>query len=151
VWRYHSGHDHLNNRLRWLGHVGRMEHGRLPHTVLFSSLYGVKMRLFSRGSPCIRWEECVCADLRAIGIYVENSEAECHTFGVLGERGSGSFLTHPGAEQQQQQQNLCVSGRRGVQAAAQHADCHTLPFSALDQGDSIPHWEPPPPTPPGCG
>ena len=28
------------NRLRWLGHVGRMEAGRLPHIALFSSLYG---------------------------------------------------------------------------------------------------------------
>jgi hypothetical protein len=60
------------NRLRWLGHVGRMEHGRLPHIALFSSLYGVK-KLPSRGRPRIRWEECVCADyLRTTGISVED-------------------------------------------------------------------------------
>ena len=28
------------NRLRWLGHVGRMEEGRLPHIALFSSFRG---------------------------------------------------------------------------------------------------------------
>ena len=31
-------------RLRWLGHVGRMERGRLPHVALFSSLHKVHKR-----------------------------------------------------------------------------------------------------------
>jgi hypothetical protein len=52
-------------------------------------------------------------------------------------------FSYPGAEQQQQQ-NLRVSGRRGLQAAAQHADYHALPFSGMDQGNSLPYWEPPP-------
>jgi len=48
-------------RLRWLGHVGRMESGRLPHIALFSSLYGVGKR--PRGRPPTRWEDCVRSDL----------------------------------------------------------------------------------------
>jgi hypothetical protein len=31
-----------------------------------------------------------------------------------------------------------------VQAAAQHADDHALPFSGMDQGNSLPYWEPTP-------
>jgi hypothetical protein len=65
----------------------------------------------------MRWEKCVCADLRAVGISVEDWEAECHSWCAWRKR-LWEF-SHPGAEQQQQ--SLCVSGRRGVQAAAQHA------------------------------
>ena len=46
------------NRLRWLGHVGRMEPGRLPHVALFSSFYGMPTRK-RRGSPSLRWEKYV--------------------------------------------------------------------------------------------
>jgi hypothetical protein len=53
----------------------------------------------------------------------------------LEEESLGVFS--PGAEQQQQ--NLHVSGRRGVQAAAQHDDYHTLPFSGMDEGNSLPY------------
>jgi hypothetical protein len=88
------------------------------------------------------WEECVCADLRSIGISVEDWEAECQ-FRCAWRKRLWEF-SHPGAEQQQQQQNLRVSGRRGLQAAAQHADYHALPFSGMDQGNSLPYWEPPP-------
>jgi hypothetical protein len=94
-----------------------MEHGRLPHIALFSSFYGMKKRP-SRGRPRLKWEECVCADLRAIGIFVEDWDAECQ-FRCAWRKRLWEF-SHPGAEQQQQ--NLRVSGRRGVQAAAQHAE-----------------------------
>jgi hypothetical protein len=82
------------NRLRCLGHVGHMEHGGLPHIALFSSLYGVKKRP-SRGLPHILWEECVCADLRAIGISAEDWEAECH-FQCAWRKRLWDF-SHPGA------------------------------------------------------
>ena len=118
--------------------MGRMEHGRLPHVALFSSLHGVNKRP-SRGRPRIRWEECVCADLRAIGIPVEDWVDECQLRCAWRKR-LWEF-SHPGAEQQQ---HLRVSGRRGGQAASQHADCHFLPFSGAASGDSLPYWEPPP-------
>ena len=128
------------NRLRWLGHVGRMEHGRLPHVALFSSLYGVKKRP-SAGRPRTRWEDCVCADLRATGISEEDWADECQL--RCAWRKKLWEFSHPGTEQQQQQR-LRVSGRRGGQTASQHADCHFLPFSDAGLGDSLPYWEPPP-------
>jgi hypothetical protein len=77
MWRYNSQSTIIStNRLRWLGHVGRMEHGKLPHIALFTSFYGVKKRP-SRGRHRFMWEECVCADLRTIGTSVEDWEAEC--------------------------------------------------------------------------
>jgi hypothetical protein len=127
------------NRLRWLGHVGRMEPGRLPHVALFSSLHGVRRRA-KRGRPPLRWEECVCADLRAVGITEGDWEADCQL--RCAWRKKLWEYTHPGA-QQQQQQPLRVSGRRGEQFATQYAECHSLPFSGLDMRVSNPIWEPP--------
>jgi hypothetical protein len=97
------------NRLRWWGHVGRMGHGRLPHIALFSSLYGVKKRP-SRGRPRIRWEECVCADLRAIAAFLWRIGRLSVSFGVLGGRGSGSFLT----QEQSSSSKIWVSQGEGV-------------------------------------
>ena len=53
------------HRLRWLGHVGRMEEGRLPHIAMFSSLHGDVRRKVGR--PRHTWEKCVCADLEVLG------------------------------------------------------------------------------------
>ena len=64
------------NRLRWLGHVGRMEPGRLPNVALFSSLYEVSTRK-RRGSPPLRREKCVLNDLRVVGVPEEDWEAKC--------------------------------------------------------------------------
>jgi hypothetical protein len=57
-------------------------------------------------------------------------------------------VSNPGGEPQQQK--MCVSGRRGVQAAAQHAVYHALPFSGLTQGKASLIGHPPPQTPPWC-
>ncbi|XP_039291968.1 uncharacterized protein LOC120353207 [Nilaparvata lugens] len=51
-------------RLRWLGHVQRMEHCRLPHKLLESKMIGTHRR----GRPRRRWLEDVTADLRVLGI-----------------------------------------------------------------------------------
>ena len=48
-------------RLRWFGHIMRMEHGRLPHIALFSTLWG-KSR--PRGRPPMRWTTLVSRDLQ---------------------------------------------------------------------------------------
>jgi hypothetical protein len=125
------------NRLRWLGHVGRMEHGRLPHIALFSSLYGVKKRA-KRGRPPLRWEVCANADLKVIGIGDGEWEAACQIRCAWRKR--LWELTHPGQASYQQ---LRPSGRRGKQDATQYADRYALPFSDLDASSSLPWWEPP--------
>jgi hypothetical protein len=63
------------NRLRWLGHVGRMDKGRLPHTALFSSLYNEMKRKVGR--PRLTWEKCVSADLKGLGKDEGSWEASC--------------------------------------------------------------------------
>lgn len=53
-------------RLRWLGHVVRMDEGRIPQVALFSSLHGVTKR--PRGRPPVRWQDCVHSDLQRLGL-----------------------------------------------------------------------------------
>ena len=54
----------LERRLRWLGHLGRMEDGRLPKRVLFGEL--------RKRRPCHgtkkRWRDAVSSDLHLIGV-----------------------------------------------------------------------------------
>ena len=54
----------LERRLRWLGHLGRMEDERLPKRVLFGEL--------RKRRPCHgtkkRWRDAVSSDLQAIGV-----------------------------------------------------------------------------------
>ena len=50
-------------RLRWLGHVGRMEADRLPKQILFGEL--LSTRPFH--GPKLRWRDVVLRDLRIIG------------------------------------------------------------------------------------
>ena len=78
------------NRLRWLGHVGRMEEGRLPHIALFSSLHGDMTRPVGR--PRHTWEKCVCADLKVLGQDEGSWEASCQIKSAWRKRLWDSFL-----------------------------------------------------------
>ena len=124
-------------RLRWLGHVGRMERGRLPHVALFSSLHKVRKRA-KRGRPPLRWEDCVAADLRQLGISVEEWEDACQLRSAW--RGRLRRLTHPG--EVPMPIRVRPEGLRG-RSAGQHADHHMVPFE-LGVGD---HSMMPPPRP----
>ena len=115
-------------RLRWLGHVGRMERGRLPHVALFSSLHKVRKRA-KRGRPPLRWEDCVAADLRQLGISVEEWEDACQLRSAW--RGRLRRLTHPG--EVPMPIRVRPEGLRG-RSAGQHADHHMVPFE-LGVGD----------------
>lgn len=117
-------------RLRWLGHVGRMEHGRLPHVALFSSLHNVRKRA-KRGRPPLRWEDCVCSDLKQLGISAEEWEDACQLRSAW--RGRLRQLTHPG--QLPVSSRPCSRGLRG-RSASHFSDCHMMPFDmGLGVGD----------------
>ena len=54
----------LERRLRWLGHLGRMDEQRAPKQLLFGEL--VKRRPFQ--GPKKRWRDEVMSDLHALGV-----------------------------------------------------------------------------------
>ena len=56
----------LEQRLRWLGHVGRMDEERLPNRLLFGELN--MKRPCHRGAKK-RWRDVLKVDLQAIGVY----------------------------------------------------------------------------------
>ena len=51
-------------RLRWLGHVDRMDAARIPHQVLFGELEATR----PRHGPKKRWRDTVVGDLRSLDI-----------------------------------------------------------------------------------
>jgi hypothetical protein len=51
------------NRLRWFGHVQRMEENRIPKTVLYMNLGTTRLR----GRPRNRWQDEVREDGRIVG------------------------------------------------------------------------------------
>ena len=55
----------LEQRLRWLGHVGRMDEERLPNRLLFGEL---NMKRPCHGAKK-RWRDVLKVDLQAIGVY----------------------------------------------------------------------------------
>jgi endonuclease/exonuclease/phosphatase family metal-dependent hydrolase len=106
-------------RLRWLGHVGRMEPGRLPHIALFSSLHGVTKRPV--GAPPKRWEKCVCDDLAGLHIPCDQWLDECSIRSAW--RRKLWQMVNP---QQAQRSRVRVSGRPSVAEA--QAEAHMVPF-----------------------
>ena len=127
------------NRLRWLGHVGRMEEGRLPHIALFSSLHGDMTRPVGR--PRHTWEKCVCADLKVLGQDEGSWEASCQIKSAWRKRLWD--LTHPW-----ESQRLVRCRRRTKQAIDKHVERYVLPFSGWEDGGSpVPRWWEPPPAP----
>ena len=51
------------NRLRWFGHVQRMEENRIPKRVLYMNLETTILR----GRPRYRWQDEVREDVRIVG------------------------------------------------------------------------------------
>ena len=127
------------NRLRCLGHVGRMEEGRLPHIALFSSLHGDMTRPVGR--PRHTWEKCVCADLKVLGQDEGSWEASCQIKSAWRKRLWD--LTHPW-----ESQRLVRCRRRTKQAIDKHVERYVVPFSGWEDGGSpVPRWWEPPPAP----
>jgi hypothetical protein len=128
-----------NNRLRWLGHVARMEEGRLPQVALFSSLHFVFKR--PCGRPRMRWEDCLKKDLEVLlgacdwkprkGVSSRVKEW-VYLSQLRGPwRARLWALLHPG-----ETQGMGVASRHG-RAATEHADCYAMPFCTCEEGSSI--------------
>ena len=58
----------LERRLRWAGHVARMEEGRRA----FKILTGTPTGMIPLGRPRRRWEDDIRIDLKEIGIKTRN-------------------------------------------------------------------------------
>jgi len=58
-------------RLRWLGHVIRMDHQRIPRQALHWEVLGFKR---GPGRPCANWRSTVNRDLSRMGITWEEAE-----------------------------------------------------------------------------
>ena len=85
--------DHIRAaRLRWFGHVMRMEHGRIPHVVLFSNLSGASR---PRGRPPKRWLDLVAQDLKELQLPTGMQELEAYCLMRGWWRSMVYKITHP--------------------------------------------------------
>ena len=96
--------DHIMAaRMRWLGHVYRMEAGRIPHCALFSTLHTENLGAAPKrrpGGQFKRWEACVQQDLKQLGIPADDPvllDAMCSVKSAWRQR--VYRITHPSAVQ----------------------------------------------------
>jgi hypothetical protein len=53
-----------SQRIRWLGHIERIQHTAIPKNMLYGKLYATRRR----GRPKTRWQDDVSTDLSKMGI-----------------------------------------------------------------------------------
>ena len=67
----HLGTMIMQKRLRWLGHVKRMDNSRIPKTVLFSEARDGSRK---QGRPLLRYHDNCKSDMKSFDLNVENWE-----------------------------------------------------------------------------
>ena len=103
----------LEQRLRWLGHVGRMEETRLPKKILFGELRKTRPRHGTKR----RWRDVVKADVDAIGVgdrWYEACQDRKEWFKVCSSGAaqvSRSRREHPVINQSSESGYTCTCGR----------------------------------------
>lgn len=89
--------DHLTAaRLRWFGHVMRMDEGRIPHVALHSTLRVVSKR--PRGRPPMKWQTCVLKDLQQLELPTNTAELQGYCCMRGPWRSMVYRITHPDAD-----------------------------------------------------
>jgi hypothetical protein len=79
-------------RLRWVGHVLRMDADRLPHVALHSSLPGLRARC---GRPPMSWKATVARDLQGMGLPKGIAELSDLCADKRAWRAQSYRITHP--------------------------------------------------------
>ena len=86
----------MEQRLRWLGHLGRMSNDRLPKIVLFGELHRARPRHGTKR----RWRDVARSDVEAIG-------ASDRWFELCQDRKNWFELCKEGMEARSSQRNTC--------------------------------------------
>ena len=120
----------IQKRLRWLGHVHRMECQRLPREILYGELRDGARRV---GRPLLRYRDTVKRDLKAANIDIANWEL------IAGDRIAWRHQVQAGVEEAEEKgkvQELARRTARKKRAASTHIqttficvicnrDCHS--------------------------
>ena len=116
-------------RLRWLGHVHRMDDGRIPKDILYGELAEGSR---ARGRPKLRFKDICKRDLKSAGIDVQSWES------VADRRGSWRAAVHQGVKKAEENRIDLMKQKRAArktitadQPASTHIcaicnrDCHS--------------------------
>ena len=96
-------------RLRWLGHVRRMDDGRIPKDLLYGELAdGAR----SRGRPSLRFKDSCKRDMRSAGIDIETWER------LAEDRGAWKSAVQGGVEQAEAERSNRAKQRRAERKAS---------------------------------
>ena len=90
-------------RLRWLGHVRRMEDGRLPKNILYGQLTSGARPV---GRPSLRFKDACNRDMKACDISPKDWEA------VAEDRTTWRQATHRGIERADEKRHQHAAGKR---------------------------------------
>ena len=113
-------------RLRWLGHVRRMDDGRIPKDLLYGELAGGAR---PRGRPALRFKDTCKRDLRSAGINTETWES------LAGDRGAWRAAAHGGvvlAETERTERAEQRRAKRQASSTALAATPHVCPSCSRD-------------------